>query len=62
MSSFGIFVAIMLVEHDTHKYKGILDMKKYPNAMDHPRNTDLTGIFLRMLILTTTIITLFFAY
>lgn len=61
-ASFGLIVAIINFEHDTHLYKKVIDIEKFPNAMVHPRNTNYCNIVLKMLIFTTTFISLIFTF
>ena len=55
MTAFGLIVAVINFEYDTVTYKEAIDIKKYPNAMDHPRNKDMFGIVCKMLSLFLTI-------
>lgn len=62
MAAFGLFIGIINFEYNTYYYKHVTNknIKKYPNAMDLPENKDFLTIVLKMIIISTTIISLYF--
>ena len=62
MTGLGLLAAIINYEYDAINFKEVIDINKYPNAMLHPRNQHMLGIFCKNIILCTTLISLFYTY
>jgi len=62
MAGFGLLAVVVNFEYDTRTYTTVIDRKKFPDLLTHPRHKDMVGIVCKMLIFISTMILLYFTY
>jgi len=62
MAGFGLLAVVVNFEYDMNTYTEVIDRSKHPNPFTHPRHKDMVGIICKMLILISTLISLYFTF